>query len=107
MAVPTTTGQTAEEYKTAPMTATNQSGESTQLDTNTYTAPQTAEAAPAPTPEPAPEPTPAPVEAAPAPQPAPVPAALPQTASSVPMFGLIGLISMLGFFALRTNRVKN
>jgi hypothetical protein len=102
MAVPTTTATTVEEYKSASITSTN------------------AEPAPSPEPEPqaAPAPPPAPVEAprevaaAPAPAPAPepvqqeTPAELPHTASSVPLVGLLGLVSMAGFFALRANRVR-
>jgi pyruvate/2-oxoglutarate dehydrogenase complex dihydrolipoamide acyltransferase (E2) component len=121
MAVPTTTAQSADEMKTASITATDQSGSSTSLDTSTYTQTQTAEAAPAPAPAPvetapepapvvAPEPAPAPpqeVAAAPvAPEPQPVPAQLPQTASSVPLIGLVGLVSMFAFLALRPNRVR-
>jgi hypothetical protein len=100
MAVPTTTATTVEEYKSASITSTN--------------------AEPAPAPEPVPQvaaaPPPAPVEtprevaAAPAPAPEPVqvetPAELPHTASSVPLVGLLGLVSMAGFFALRANRVR-
>jgi hypothetical protein len=102
MAVPTTTATTVEEYKSASITSTN------------------AEPAPSPEPEPqaAPAPPPAPVEAprevaaAPAPAPAPepvqqeTPAELPHTASSVPLVGLLGLVSMAGYFALRANRVR-
>jgi len=110
MAVPTTTAQTTEEYKSAPVTATNENGTSSSLDTNTYTAETTPAPAPAPvvTPEPAPVAPPQEVAAAPVPEPQPTqtPAALPQTASSVPLIGLVGLISLLGFFALRSNRVK-
>jgi len=110
MAVPTTTAQTTEEYKSAPVTATNENGTSSSLDTNTYTAETTPAPAPAPvvTPEPAPVAPPQEVAAAPVPEPQPAqtPAALPQTASSVPLIGLVGLISLLGFFALRSNRVK-
>jgi hypothetical protein len=112
MAVPTTAAQTSEEYKSAPITSTDQSGTSSTLDSSTYTA--AAAPAPEPTPAPvaaAPEPTPAPVvEAAPAPAPqAPVetPAELPHTATSLPLIGLVGLGSILGYFALRANRVKN
>jgi hypothetical protein len=113
-AVPTTTAESAEEYKTAPITATNETGASSTLDTSTYTQTQTAEVAPAPaptpvvTPEPTPEPTPqvAAAEPAPTPVPAETPSELPQTASSVPLIGLVGFVSLLGFFALRSNRVK-
>jgi hypothetical protein len=101
VAVPTTTAQSAEEYKSAPVTATNETGQSADLDTNTYTA----AAAPTPTPEPTPTPAPE-AAAAPEPTPTPAPAELPHTASSIPAIGLAGLIAMLGFFALRSNRVK-
>ncbi|MGA3186048.1 MAG: hypothetical protein ABSF22_02975 [Bryobacteraceae bacterium] len=108
--VPTATVASAEEYKTAPVTATDQTGATATLDASTYTAP-----APAPTPTPvavetttevavaapAPEPTPAP-----APQPAEVPQELPHTASAVPLIGLIGLVSMLAFFAVRPARTR-
>jgi len=118
-AVPTSSAQTTEEYKSAPITATNESGNDANLDTNTYTQTQTqtAEVTPAPaptptvTPEPAPEPTPAPVEVAaapaPMPEPSPAPAQLPQTASSLPLIGLAGVVSLLLFFALRSNRVNS
>jgi hypothetical protein len=116
MAVPTTTAESAEEYKTAPITTVNETGTSSSLDSNVYTpvesANATAKVEPAPTPEPVvtPEPTPAPQEVAaapaPEPQPAPVPTELPQTASSVPLIGLAGIASLLAFFALRSNRVK-
>jgi hypothetical protein len=110
MAVPTTTAATTEEYKSAPVTATNENGTSSSLDTQAYTA----QAAPAPAPAPVvtPEPTPAPpqeVAAAPAPAPEPVqetPAELPHTASSVPLIGLAGIVSLLAFFALGSKRVK-
>jgi hypothetical protein len=106
--VPTITASSADEYKTAEVTSTDQTGKTSSLDTKTYTA----EAAPAPAPEPqaAPAPAPAPVPepqaAAPAPAPEPAPAELPHTASSLPLIGLLGLISMAGFFALRTNRAS-
>lgn len=103
--VPTTTAQTADEMKTAPVTSINQNGQTSDLDTNTYTA--KAEPAPQPAPEPAPQQqvadnTPAPTPA-PEPQaaPAPAPQELPHTASSVPLIGLLGLISFSAFFALK------
>jgi hypothetical protein len=113
-AVPTTAATTPEEYKSAPVTATNETGASSNLDTNTYTQTQTetATAAPAPTPtptvtpEPTPEPTPTPVAQEPTPTPVPADNTLPQTASSAPLIGLVGLVSLLGFFALRSNRAK-
>ena len=112
MAVPTVAATTAEEYKSAPISATSETGETASLDSNTYTRTEVA-AAPAPTPEPTPAPvaaeTPAPV-AAPTPAPEPVqaetPAELPHTASTMPLIGLLGLVSMAGFFALRTNRAR-
>jgi hypothetical protein len=109
--VPTTAAASPEEYKSAPITATNETGVSSNLDTNTYTQTQTAAAEPAPAPAPAPAvaPEPAP-EQTPTPEPTPVPQAapdtLPQTASSLPLIGLAGLVSLLGFFALRSSRVK-
>jgi hypothetical protein len=110
MAVPTTTAASAEEYKSAPVTATNENGTSSSLDTNAYTPAQTAEVAPTPAPVVTPEPTPAPPQepaAAPAAQePTPTPTELPHTASSIPLIGLAGFVSLLAFFALRSNRVK-
>jgi hypothetical protein len=116
MTVPTTEAQTAEEYKTAAVTSTDQSGASASLDQSTYTQTQTAEVTPAPAPapapvvapEPTPEPAPAPVAVTAAPEPTPVPdqtpAELPHTASSVPLIGLVGLVSMLAFFAVRSKK---
>jgi LPXTG-motif cell wall-anchored protein len=60
----------------------------------------------------APAPAPQIAEAAPAPEPQPVPTSgvrkrLPKTATSVPLFGLIGLLSIGGGFALQLfNRRK-
>ena len=106
MAVPTVAAASAEEYKSAPVSATSETGETASLDSKTYT-PAVVAAAPEPTPAPAPVEAPAPV-AAPAPEPvqAETPAELPHTASSMPLIGLLGLVSMAGFFALRTNRVR-
>jgi hypothetical protein len=108
VAVPTTAAASTEEYKTAEVSTTDGAGNTAKLDADTYTAP-----APAPAPvvaaaEPPPAQAPAEVAAAPAPepQPAPVPAELPHTASSVPLIGLIGLVSMLAFFAVRPSRVR-
>jgi hypothetical protein len=64
----------------------------------------TAEPAPAPAPiaTPEPEPVPAPVEVAAAPQEPPAPVeTLPKTASNLPLFGLIGMLSIIGAFALK------
>ncbi len=116
-AVPTTTAQTAEEYKSAPITATNETGASSSLDTNTYTQSQAAQtqtpeatqqtvAEVTPTPTPEPTPTPAMQDQA-APTPTPTDnSQLPRTASPVPMIGLVGLMSLLAFFAVRASRVK-
>lgn len=93
--VPTTAAKTPEEMKTAPVTSTNQSGEEKAINTQEYAAVKAAPAPPAPAPQPA---APAP---APAPQPAPAESQLPHTASPVPLIGLVGLILMAGFFALR------
>lgn len=105
--VPTTEAQTAEEYKSAPVTATNENGSSSALETQSQTAEVTPAPAPVVTPEPTPEPAPA--QAAPTPTPEPQQPAdteLPHTASSVPLIGLAGLLSMLAFLALRPNRNK-
>jgi LPXTG-motif cell wall-anchored protein len=109
VAVPTTAAATTEEYKTAEVSATDESGNTAALDTTTYTAPA-ATPAPEPTPAPAaaevavaPEPTPAP---APEPTPEPVPAQLPQTGSSVPLIGLAGLLSLAAYFVVRPARVR-
>lgn len=106
--VPTTTAQSAEEYKSAPVTETNQNGTSSSLDKDTYTASAAPAPAPVVTPEPAPAPPQEPAAApAPAPQePTPAPTELPHTASSMPLVGLAGLVSLLAFFALRPKRVK-
>ena len=67
--------------------------------------PKVAEAAPAPAPYVAPAPAPQIVEITPAPEPAPVATtgerkALPKTATSLPLFGLIGFLSLAAGFAL-------
>jgi len=102
--VPTTTAATTDEYKTAEVKSTDQNGASANLDTNTYTAPKEAEAAPAAAPAPAPAPQQ--MAAAPTPEPSQAPAELPHTASSLPLIGFIGLLSMAGYAALRPNRVR-
>lgn len=113
MAVPTTTAQSTEEYKSAPVTATNENGTSSSLDTNSYTQVQTAEVTPAPAPAPVVTPEPAPIPpqepaAAPAPVPqvAETPTELPHTASTMPLIGLAGAVSLLAFFALRSDRAR-
>jgi hypothetical protein len=101
VSVPTTAATTAEEYKSAQVTTTEQTAE-------------VAEAKPAPAPEPAPTPTPqAAPEPTPAPEPAPVAAApqepateLPHTATSLPLIGLIGVTSLLAFFATKAKKVR-
>jgi len=105
-AVPTTAAQTQEEMNSAPVTATNEAGQTKDLDKQTYQETETAQAAPPPpAPEPppaAPEPPPAPPqEAAPAPepQPAPAPAELPQTASDLPLIALLGAVLLSGWLA--------
>lgn len=99
--VPTAEGATVEEYKSAEVTPTPPPAP----------APQVAEAAPAPPPPPEPVPEAAPAPAPePAPQaeptPAPAPQQLPQTASIAPLVGLIGVISLLAFAALRMKRMS-
>jgi hypothetical protein len=114
-AVPTSNAQSSDDMKSMPVTATNENGQSSDLDKNTYTAkaePTPAPAAePAPAPEPpptapAPEPAPAPPPA-PEPQAAPAPQELPGTASPVPLVGLIGLLSLSAFVVVkRSARVR-
>ena len=99
--VPTTAATSEAEMRTAPVEATNEKGEETPLDTNTYKDEQSQVAQN--TPPPAPEPAPAP-EAAPAAAPAPAPAQLPKTGSPLPLVGLIGLLSLGGYFTLRAVR---
>ena len=129
-AVPTTSAE-ADNYKTAEVTSVDQNGQNAELDKKTYahTEPQqSAQSAPAP------QPTPAPVAAAPAPEPAPVqdtpqtaapeqpaapaaeptpaptpvaapaPSELPSTGSSIPLYGMVGAMSLIGFFALRARK---
>jgi hypothetical protein len=99
--VPTTAATSAEEYKSAEVTTT----------TNETVA-ETPAPAPAPTPVAEPAPAPAPVaaapvqEPAPAPVPAPAPTELPHTATSLPLIGLIGVTSLLAFFATRSRKVR-
>jgi hypothetical protein len=103
MSVPTTEATSAEEYKSAQVTRTEA---------------EVAEVKPAPAAEPAPTPVPEPVQTptpTPAPEPAPVAAApvaqepateLPHTATSLPLIGLIGVTSLLAFFATRAKKVR-
>ena len=92
--VPTTAATSEAEMKTAPVESTNEQGQQTPLDTNTYKQeqPEVAQNTPPPAPEPAPAP-----EAAPA----PAPARLPKSGSPLPLVGLIGLLSLGGYFTLR------
>jgi hypothetical protein len=107
VAVPTTAAASAEEYKTAQIETTDESGKTSTLDEKTYTKTEVA-VAPTPAPEPAAAPAPVetPVAPAPEPQAAETPTELPHTASTVPLIGLLGLVSMAGFFALRTKRAR-
>jgi len=100
MAVPTTAATTVEEFKTAAVTT--ETGESTHTETAQAPPP------PAPTPaaEPAPAPAPEPVAAAPVQEPTPAPTELPHTATSLPLIGLIGVTSLLAFFATKPRKVR-
>jgi LPXTG-motif cell wall-anchored protein len=86
-----------EDLKTVPVVSVDENGKSSEL---VATAPE-----PVATPEPAPV-AEQPVQTADRAEPAPVetaevqPAELPHTASSMPLFGLIGLLSLLAFGAL-------
>jgi len=115
-AVPTTAAQSEEEMKAAPVTATNETGQTADLDKQTYTrseepAPQVAEVAPPPPPVPVAEQAPAPPPppaAEPEPQPAPIPSELPQTASQLPAIALLG-VSLLaaGFGLVKFQQVRS
>ena len=85
MTVPTTAAVTPEEMKTAPIVATAPA----------FVPPPEPVAAPVETPEVAA------VEPPPLPAGPEIPVELPHTASAVPLIGLLGLISMSAFFALR------
>ncbi len=94
MTVPTTTATTVEELKTAPLATTNEAGTVAEVET-------------APPPVRAEVPTPEVAVAAPVPTPAPtVPEELPHTGSTIPLFGLVGLLSLLAAFALRPSRAR-
>jgi hypothetical protein len=107
MTVPTVTAASVEEYKTAPVVATDETGNTAGLDTAVYTPPAPVVVAEVAAPAPAPAPAEvAVVEAAPAPLPVEVPQELPHTASSLPLIGLAGLLSILTFFVVRPARVR-
>jgi len=105
--VPTTSAQSAEEMKSADVTGTNENGQNSNLDKQTYTPPQPATPVPTPQPqvtEPEPQPTQmaqaTPPEPAPAPQttqpmaqpePAAIPSELPSTGSQLPLVALLGI----------------
>lgn len=106
-AVPTVAAASVEEYKTAPVNATDESGNAATLDSKAYTRTEVAEAAQRPTPAPAEQPRELAASAPPpAPMPAEAPAALPTTASSIPLIGLLGMLSMMAFFAIRPSRAR-
>src|SRR5262249_29040443 len=103
--VPMATATTSDEMKTAPITSIEETGDQNKLDRKTYMAPsdeKTAEPAPPPAPpptvtepqQPAPEPPAAQVPAEPAPK------ELPHTASSMPLIGFIGIVSLAAFALL-------
>jgi LPXTG-motif cell wall-anchored protein len=79
-----------EELKTVPLVALDDSGKATEL----------AVTAPEPATQPEPVQTAERAETPAAPAEAPAAAALPRTASSVPLFGLIGLLSLAAFGVL-------
>jgi hypothetical protein len=105
--VATSNAQSMDEMKSMPITSTNENGQTSDLDSNTYVA-KTSDPAPVPVFEPTPQAAtpqvadPAPV-AVPEPQrtPAPIPAKLPHTATQAPLLGLFGLLSLGAFFAVR------
>jgi hypothetical protein len=95
--VPTTSAANESEYKSAPVTSTNQQGEQQPLGEE-YTAPQqVAQDNPPPAPEAAP---------APAPQNDEADRSLPKTASPYPLIALAGLFSLGLFATLRLIRAR-
>jgi hypothetical protein len=118
-AVPTTAAQSVDDMKTAPVAAISETGQQTDLDTDTYKKNDNTVAAveaPAPTPAPAPAPSPAAepapasqvaqTEPAPAPQTDTLPAELPHTAGQAPLIGLVGLVSLGLFLSLSRSRTR-
>ena len=93
--VPTTYAEKESDLTTAPVGTTNEQGETQQQEVAQNTPPP----APAPAPE-AERAAPPPPEPAPAPQ----PEALPKTASTLPLIGMLGLISLGGFFVVKIAR---
>jgi len=91
--VPTTAAENESQLTTAQVGTVNQQGQEESLGSNYQNNTQMAQNTPAPTP--APEPAPAP---------AATPQALPKTASPLPLIGLLGLISLAGFFTMRLVR---
>jgi hypothetical protein len=117
--VPSTTAQSAEDMKSSSVSAINENGQQSELDSKAYTKPaeEPVAAAPAPAPQPPPsqDTTPQTPQAIPAPEPPPAPEPqvapisqeLPHTASQMPLVGLIGLLSFGAALALgRAKRVR-
>jgi hypothetical protein len=109
--VPTTYAESTEELSNARVGTVDESGKSADLDKETYSHEDEA-AKTAATPEPAPTPAPQEVaqneppreQPATAPsytetKPAELPRELPHTATDMPLIGLIGLLSLVGFIA--------
>jgi hypothetical protein len=90
--VPTTAAENESQLTTASVGTVNEQGQEQPLNENyqQQTQTETAQATPPPAPEQQ--------------QPAPAPQALPKTASPLPLIGLLGLISLAGFFTMRLVR---
>jgi hypothetical protein len=97
--VPTTYSETTEELSTAKVGSIDEGGKANDLDKDSYTRHED-EAKTNPEPAPAPqevaqaEP---PRQAEPETKPSALPQELPHTASNMPLIGLIGLLSLMGF----------
>ena len=83
--VPTTAAENESQLTTASVGTVNEQGQEQPLNENYQQQTEVAQNTPPPAPAPAPQ-------------------ALPKTASPLPLIGLLGLISLAGFFSLRLIR---
>jgi hypothetical protein len=95
--VPTTAAENESQLTTASVGTVNEQGQEQPLGDQYQQQQQTQTEVAQATPPPAPAETPAPA-------PAPAPKALPKTGSPLPLMGLMGLISLAGFFTMRLIR---
>jgi len=90
--VPTTAAENESQLTTASVATVDQQGQEQPLGENYQQQTEVAQS------------TPPPAAETPAPAPEPAPQALPKTGSPLPLIGLMGLISLAGFFAMRLVR---